>query len=48
MPSIGRDPARHIDCLVAAVALRHDARLLTADSDLTHVANAMGIAIEPV
>jgi predicted nucleic acid-binding protein len=37
-----------VDCMIAAVALRHRASLLAADSDLDRVAHVMGIEMETV
>ena len=42
----GVTPRGMVDCMIAAVALRHGASLLAADSDLDHVANVMGIEME--
>lgn len=39
----GVTPRGMIDCMIAAVAMRHDASLLAVDSDLEQVANVMGI-----
>jgi predicted nucleic acid-binding protein len=39
----GVTPRGMIDCMIAAVALRHDATLLAADRDLDRVADIMGI-----
>jgi predicted nucleic acid-binding protein len=39
----GVTPRGVIDCMIAAVALRHGASLLAADSDLDRVAHVMGI-----
>jgi predicted nucleic acid-binding protein len=35
-----------VDCMIAAVALRHGASLLAADSDLDRVAAVMGIDLD--
>jgi predicted nucleic acid-binding protein len=43
----GVTPRGMLDCMIAAVALRHGAKLLAADTDLAHVANVMGIPMEP-
>jgi predicted nucleic acid-binding protein len=43
----GVTPRGMLDCMIAAVALRHGAKLLAADTDLDHVANVMGIPLEP-
>jgi predicted nucleic acid-binding protein len=42
----GVTPRGMVDCMVAAVALRHRASLLAADSDLDLVAQVMGITME--
>jgi predicted nucleic acid-binding protein len=42
----GVTPRGMVDCMIAAVALRHGASLLAADSDLDRVAHVMGIEIE--
>lgn len=42
----GVTPRGMVDCMIAAVALRHAARLLAADTDLDRVANVMGIPME--
>ncbi len=42
----GVTPRGMVDCMIAAVALRHDATLLAADADLDCVAEVMGIALE--
>ena len=42
----GVTPRGMIDCMIAAVALRHGATLLAADSDLHHVADVVGIALD--
>lgn len=43
----GVTPRGMLDCLIAAVAMRHGASLLAADTDLNHVADAMDIPMEP-
>ncbi len=43
----GVTPRGMVDCMIAAVALRFGARLLTADADLLHVARVMDVDIEP-
>lgn len=40
----GITPRGTVDCMIAAVALRHGARLLAADADLDRVAGVIGIA----
>lgn len=42
----GITPRGMIDCLIAAVALRHGATLLAADADLTRVAGVVGISLD--
>ena len=42
----GVTPRGMLDCMIAAVALRHGAKLLAADSDLDRVAEVMGIEME--
>jgi predicted nucleic acid-binding protein len=43
----GVTPRGMVDCMIAAVALRHGAALLAADADLDRVATVMGIAVVP-
>ena len=43
----GVTPRGMVDCMIAAVAWRHGASLLTADADLDRVASVMGIDVEP-
>ncbi|MFN0027812.1 MAG: PIN domain nuclease [Acidimicrobiales bacterium] len=43
----GVTPRGMVDCMIAAVALRHDATLLASDTDLDRVADVMGIPMEP-
>ena len=42
----GVTPRGMVDCMIAAVAWRHGASLLTADADLHRVASVMGIDVE--
>ncbi len=35
------------DCLIAAVAIRHRAALLTADQDLARIATVMDLQLDP-
>ena len=42
----GVTPRGLIDCMIAAVAWRYDATLLTCDADLRHVARIMGIGLD--
>lgn len=44
----GVTPRGMVDCMIAAVALRSGAGLLTADADLDHVARVMGIELDTV
>jgi predicted nucleic acid-binding protein len=43
----GVTPRGMVDCMIAAVALRHGAGLLAADTDLDRLADVMGIPMEP-
>jgi predicted nucleic acid-binding protein len=43
----GVTPSGMVDCMIASVARRHQAVLLTADADLARVAGNMGIEIDP-
>jgi predicted nucleic acid-binding protein len=43
----GVTPRGLLDCVIASVALRRGAVLLTADADLVRVAGVMGIALDP-
>ena len=42
----GITPRGMIDCMIAAVARRHQATLLACDSDLEHVASVAGIDLD--
>lgn len=42
----GVTPRGLIDCMIAAVALRHEATLLAADADLELVAQVMGMDLD--
>ncbi len=42
----GVTPRGMVDCMIAAVALRHGVNVLAADADLTRVGELMGIAVE--
>lgn len=44
--SVGVTPRGLIDCMIASVALRHQATLLCKDRDLVQVATVMGIALD--
>ena len=43
----GVTPRGTVDCMIAAVALRNDAVLLSADGDLVRIAQVMGIRLDP-
>jgi len=43
----GITPRGMVDCMIAAVAWRHDAVLLTVDADLSRVAGVIGIQLDP-
>ncbi len=45
--SVGVTPRGLIDCMIAAVARRHDALLLARDVDLARIAEVIGIELEP-
>jgi predicted nucleic acid-binding protein len=42
----GITPRGLVDCMIAAVARRHEAAILASDSDLGHVARVMGIDMD--
>ena len=42
----GVTPRGMVDCMIASVALRHGATMLTADSDLERVGKIIGVAME--
>jgi hypothetical protein len=42
----GITPRGLVDCLIAAVAWRNQATLLTSDSDLFHIAGVVGIGLD--
>ena len=42
----GVTPRGMVDCLIAAVAWRHGATLLTCDADLERIAMVMGLALD--
>jgi len=43
---VGVMPRGMVDCMIAAVAWRHETTLLARDADLQRVAQAMGIPVE--
>ncbi|HZI98368.1 MAG TPA: PIN domain nuclease [Actinomycetales bacterium] len=43
---VGVTPRGLIDCLIAAVALRHDAALLAADADIRRIAEVMPLRLD--
>jgi predicted nucleic acid-binding protein len=43
---VGVTPRGLIDCMIASVALRHRAALLAADSDLSRVAQVVGLDVD--
>lgn len=42
----GVTPRGMVDCLIASVALRHQATLLTQDADLSRIARVVGIELD--
>ncbi len=42
----GITPRGMVDCMIASVAHRHDANLLSADADLSRVAQIVGIVMD--
>lgn len=42
----GVTPRGMVDCMIAAVAWRYEASILTSDADLTRVGEIMGIEVE--
>lgn len=42
----GVTPRGLIDCMIAAVAIRHDAALLAADTDITRIAEVMALRLD--
>lgn len=42
----GVTPRGVVDCMIAAVALRHGASVLAADTDLTRVGEIIGVTVE--
>jgi predicted nucleic acid-binding protein len=45
--SEGITPRGMVDCMIAAVAMRHDVVLLTADRDLARIAEVMALRLDP-
>lgn len=45
--SVGVTPRGMVDCMIAAVAWRHDAAILAADVDLVRVAGVLGVRLDP-
>jgi predicted nucleic acid-binding protein len=45
--AVGITPRGMLDCMIAAVALRAGASVLSADEDLHRIASVIGLAIEP-
>ena len=43
----GITPRGMIDCMIAAVGLRHDVVVLTADRDLARIAEVTGLRLDP-
>lgn len=43
----GITPRGMIDCMIAAVALRHGATLLALDVDMNRIAQVIGISLDP-
>jgi predicted nucleic acid-binding protein len=43
----GVTPRGLVDCMIAAVAIRHDAALLTADRDIARIAGVMDLRLDP-
>lgn len=43
----GITPRGLIDCMIAAVALRHDAVVAAHDRDFAHVASIIGVRLDP-
>jgi predicted nucleic acid-binding protein len=44
--NVGVTPRGMVDCMIAAVAARHGARLLVLDADLERVASVIGLSVE--
>jgi len=45
---VGVTPRGMVDCMIASVARRHDAALLSSDVDLARVAQVVGIELDSV
>lgn len=45
--SVGVTPRGMVDCMIAAVAWRHNAAILAADVDLVRVAGVLGVRLDP-
>lgn len=45
--SAGVTPRGLLDCMIAAVAMRHDVAVLTADRDLARIAEVMALRLDP-
>jgi predicted nucleic acid-binding protein len=43
---VGVTPRGMVDCMIAAVARRHGARLLACDADLARIADVVGIELD--
>jgi len=42
----GITPRGMVDCMIAAVALRHDANILAADADIARLGEVIGVIVE--
>jgi len=42
----GITPRGMVDCMIAAVALRHDANILAADADMARLGEVIGVTVE--
>ncbi|HEY3670040.1 MAG TPA: PIN domain nuclease [Acidimicrobiia bacterium] len=43
---VGVTPRGFVDCMIASVAARHDATLLTVDGDVVRIAEVIGVPID--
>jgi predicted nucleic acid-binding protein len=43
---VGVTPRGFVDCMIASVAARHDATLLTVDGDVVRIAEVVGIPVD--